>query len=366
MVFVCNTRNFDQISKTDLDAIANSGVPLSFFQTGVLKLGANNRSAIDRLANIGSIIFRENLPLPPSLFIEFVCSKTSGVSKQDYRMTLDGEPGMGKSYGSTYLGGRYGIEMADINGQDPKDYFSLDNCALLQDTEGVTRLMDECDKYQAVIIDDAGIAAGNRDFLTQSNKNMSAILQVCRTKRWFLIYNMPNRRHVDLQIRELVYAKGYIYKSFHSAGFNVVKINREQIDIANVNSKVMRRRLTLGGQKISFHLQYSPEILDPYKGLIAKYDMLRDAATDALIHERAVDEQESNEKITKKQKEWEDKIKLYYPVVKDHIETMKSSCAKLKRSTITAMTGLSDRDVLRLIAKYNVENPTVNLNDAST
>lgn len=350
MVFVFNTRNVKTMDQTIRDKIINAGVPISFYDTGVLHLGANNSKALRKLANIGTMITNYNLPLPPSLFTEFVCDRTSGKSKQDYRMTIDGEPGMGKSYVSTFLGGRYGIEMGDRFGQDPKDYFSLDNCALLQDTAGVSKLMDECEKFQCVVIDDAGIAAGNRDFLTQSNKNMSAILQVCRTKRWFLIYNMPNRRHVDLQIRELVYSKGYIYKSFHDAGFNVVKINREEINTSSSKNRDFRRRLTMGGKKISFYLSYSTDYLDPYKGLVEEYDILRDKATDDLIHERAGNEAEKKNPVNKKAEAWKSKLAKFYDYVS---KEYKAKGDAMKRSDIIIKTGLTDREVLKMIAIYN-------------
>lgn len=353
MVFVYNTRNVKDMDQCTMDKIINAGVPIDFYKTGVLHVGANNGKAVVRTANIGSYITFSDLPLPPSLFTEFVADRTTGKSKQDYRMTIDGEPGTGKSYVSTYLGGRYGIEMADRNGQDPKDYFSLDNCALLQDTAGVTKLMDECEDQQCVVIDDAGIAAGNRDFLTQSNKNMSAILQVCRTKRWFLIYNMPNRRHVDLQIRELVYAKGFIYKSYHNAGFNLLKINREVTELTSNKGNTFRKRLTFGGQKMSFYLAYSTDLLDPYKGLVAKYDELRKKATESLIHERAGAEEDRKNPVNKKKEEWKDKVSKYYEMVSATYKQHQADGTRFKRSDICCMTGMTDRDVVRMIAMIN-------------
>jgi len=203
-----------------------------------------------------------------------------------------------------------------------------------------------------VIIDDAGIAAGNRDFLTQSNKNMSAILQVCRTKRWFMIYNMPNRRHVDLQIRELVYAKASIYKSFHSAGFNVAKIHTETINTYGKSGKDYRHRLHLGeGNKpISFYGLYSPELLDPYKGLMERYDILRDEATDALIHERAGQEQLKKQPVDKKKARTEKLQKEYLDRTNPHINTMKELIAgnNFKRYVFMAQTGLRYNETARM------------------
>src|SRR5208283_2351177 len=143
-------------------------------------------------------------------------------------MTLDGDPGDGKSYSSCYLAARYAIEMADRFGQDPKDYFTLENCALLEDSEKISSILDEADKQQAIVIDDSGVAIDARSFQTKSNINTSKIWQTCRTKRWFTIFNVPRAHHVDVRIRELVNAKASIYHPYHSAGMNVLKIYSTQ------------------------------------------------------------------------------------------------------------------------------------------
>ena len=351
MVKVYSTRTAQTMDKEDRDDIINHGIPIELYTKGILNLGPNNRQALKNLVAIGKVIDTQKLPMFPSRFIEHVVDKTLGNSTQDYRITLDGEPGMGKSYTSTYFGARYGIEAAERTGKDPHDFFSLDTCALLQDTDGVTRLMDEAPKYSCVIIDDAGIAAGNRDFLTQSNKNMSAILQTCRTKRWFLIYNMPNRRHVDLQIRELVYSKAHIHFSCHEHGFNIVKLNRERIDTSNNKGDTYKHRLSFDGKKVNYFLAYSPDYLDAYKGLIAKYDELRDKATIDLIHERAAQETDRKNPKNSREDSWNNKMD-------EHYETVKTEClkgGKVNRTKLAATTGLNDRDIVKMIAIFNKE-----------
>lgn len=351
MVVVYSTDTAKTMDDVTKERIAEQGIPLELYTDGVVNLGANNSQALRNLVTIGSAIYDHKLPLPPSRFIEFVVNKTSGTSTQDYRITLDGEPGMGKSYTSTYFGARYAMRFAEKKGGDPQDYFSLDTCALLQDTEGVTRLMDEAPMYSCVVIDDAGIAAGNRDFLTQSNKNMSAILQTCRTKRWFLIYNMPNRRHVDLQIRELVYAKAHIHLSCHDKCFNVVKINRERVDTSSMKGEIRKQRLSFEKRKINYYLAFSTDFLEPYQGLIEKYDKLREQATNDLIHERAGQETERKNPKDKRAEAWNQKMD-------DHYEAVKAEClkgGKVNRSKLGAKTGLNDRDIVKMIAIYNKE-----------
>ena len=100
MVLVYNTRSVQSMDEKIRDSIINAGVPIEFYTRGILNIGANNRSALKRLANTGSLITKYGLPLPPSLFTEFVVDMTTGKSKRDYRITLDDEPGGGKSYTS--------------------------------------------------------------------------------------------------------------------------------------------------------------------------------------------------------------------------------------------------------------------------
>jgi len=184
MVLVYNSKSVKNMDETIRDAILAAGVPLSVYENGYVDLGPSNRSALKRFVNICSKISQNKLPIPPSPFIEFIVDRTTGKSKQDFMGILSGKKGMGKSWTGGYDCGRYAIEVADRWGQDPKDYFGLENCVLLEDVEGVTKILDEMEKHQAIMIDDAGVAIGNRDFATQKSKNLNKITMTCRTKRW--------------------------------------------------------------------------------------------------------------------------------------------------------------------------------------
>ena len=290
MVKVYNSRTSKTMCQEDIDAIFNAHVPIEVYTTGVANLGPANRSAITRFANIASAITEFDLPLPPSPLIELIADRTSGPSKQDFRLTLDGDPGDGKSYSSVYLAARYAMEMADRFGQDPKDYFSLDNCALLEDSEKITAILDEADKQQAIVIDDSGVAIDARTFQTKSNINNSKIWQTCRTKRWFTIFNVPRVHHVDVRVRELVNAKASIYRPYHAAQFNMLKIFSSIFSSRANNKKEVAVRLSMGGKKITYYAAYSPDLIDPYRGIVAKYDVARDEAALRLIHDIAGEE----------------------------------------------------------------------------
>jgi hypothetical protein len=328
----------DETKKSILDA----GVPLDIYTKGIVFLGPSNRSALRRQAEISSNIYKHKLPLPPSAFIELVVDRTTGKSKQDFRMTLDGDPGTGKSYTSTYLAGRYAMEAADRLGKDPTDFFTLENCALLEDTEKITTILDNASSQQAIVIDDAGVAADSRDFATTSSKNMGKIMQTCRTRRWFVIFNIPRLTHVDLRIRELVTAKANIYKSFHDGGFNLVKIHSSKITSRGYKKYEKNPRFILDGKKIDFFTSYSTDLLDPYKGMVKEYDEARDAAAERLIHMIAGEEHEANHPgPSKREIKEQEMMTKYFEKVKTMIEENASERAILKACPGLTLTYLS-------------------------
>ena len=337
MVTVYNSRTAKTMCQKDIDAILNAGVPIEAYTNGVANLGPANRSAITRFANLASDITKFNLPLPPSPLMELIVDRTSGTSKLDYRLTLDGDVGMGKSYTSVYLAARYAIEMADRFGQDPKDYFTLENCALLEDSEKISSILDEADKQQAIVIDDSGVAIDARSFQTKSNINTSKIWQTCRTKRWFTIFNVPRAHHVDIRIRELVNAKASIYRSYHAAQFNMLKIFSSIFTSRGNTKKEVAVRLSMGGKKITYYVAYSPDLLDPYKGIVAKYDVARDEAALRLIHDIAGEEKLiNNPGPSKREAKEQEMITKYMEKVKTMLEDEVS-----ERAIIKACPGLT-------------------------
>jgi len=337
------------MDQTIVDAIVAAGVPLSVYTNCYTDLGPANRSALKRFVNICSLISQNHLPLPPSPLIEFVVDRTTGESKQDFTGSIDGKKGKGKSYTGGYENGRYAIEVADRWGQDPKDYFSLDNCALLEDTEGITRILDEAEKYQAIMIDDAGVAVSNRDFATQKNKNLNKIMTVCRTKRWFVMQNAPMSSHIDLQQRELMDMIGHIYKSYHKDGFNIVKFNSSESVFRFGKKRVYEKRYSFYDRKIDFYCAYSPDVLDPFKGFTKKYEKQREEAANRLISEITVTEKERKNPISNRAKKRKENIEKYGQRIKDMLEEGRSA------RYITSKTGLTDHMINVIAAEMGMK-----------
>lgn len=311
MVKVFNFRTVASMSAEERQKIEWHHLLPMYFD-GFVDLGPANGSAVGRMARIAQTVLKYNLPLPPSSLAHFIVDQTTGRSKQDFRMTIDAKPGWGKSTSAFYFAARYAIEAADRFGQDPKDYFSLDTCALLQDTERLVQLLDETDNCSAVVIDDAGIASGSREFATLSNRNLNKIYQTCRTKRWFSTFTVPVITHIDLQIRELVNAKGRVYAKYHEDGFNLLKINESEISTTGKKNVEYKHRLApRGGKKIDFWAAYSTDLLDPYKDFMEKYNIARDKAASDLISLTAESEKDRKSGTTKRDKKYQDLLDKY-------------------------------------------------------
>lgn len=350
------------------EKIISLGIPIELYDNGYVTLGPVNKSSVTRFANMITQITKHELPFFQSRFTEMVVDRCTGKSKQDFREIIDSPPGSGKSYSALYGACRYAIEAADRYGQDPKDYFTIeDNCALLQDTDGITHLMDSLDKYQAVVIDDAGVSIGHKDALSKSSKNVDAIMATCRTKRWYVIFTAPMNKHMDLTIRELVYCRGNVFKSCHEAGFNIL----QQKTIAYKHHYRKGRteinpHYTFDDRRVEFYAYFSPEMLDPYKHIIDKYDKARDAAADSLIHDKAKEERQRKNPVNKleekSEKIWKEHSKKVYEMTHDSngqwlnrktVENRKGNTYSV--GAIASETGVNTRAIDKIIGRMKTE-----------
>lgn len=361
---IYNSTSVKNMSEEDLALIAGAGISQDVYTKGFIDLGAKNSTALKRLANLCTTIYKEHLPLPPSPFVEYIVERTAGVSKQDFSMTLDGKKGGGKSRTSIGIGCRYGITIADrINAVDdigakPTDYFSLDNCALLEDTKAIAKIMNNAKRQQLIVIDDASVALGSRDFAQQKNKNFNRLLTTCRTRRWAIILNVPMASHLDLQIRELVDAKASIYKSFHAGGFNMLKIMSSDVQFRLNKKQTYEKRFSFYGKKFDLWGAYSSDVFTDvyggcYNGYDDQYDSQRDQATTRILEETSAEEDEMADPRGKRDKKWDDLREKFGPEIATMI-TLPEFLNKNGKPIISAIcreTGLNDPQVCRLVAE---------------
>lgn len=315
------------------------------YQSGLVDLGPKNNSAIKKLANLAQEIVNDHTqngtPYPDSQFSEMIADLITGKDKQDFSIIISGDKGMGKSYSALYVAPRWADAVARKLGGTREDYFSLNNCCLLEDTDGINKILKISKKHQVIIVDDAGVAVGSRDFATTSNKNFNKLLSTCRTMRWCVILTVPMRSHLDKQVRELVSASAHVYKSFHAGGFNILKMGKVKI-LQNFKDKAIYPRFIFNDKKIEFWVAFSP---DPQ--LADEYDIKRDMASQRLIAESVTGEE--IERLTPRQKKWK-------MIVDEHFNTIK--IMKDKRMSMAAMTvecDLTERQVKKLLAMIRQE-----------
>ena len=266
--------------------------PTRMLEDGIIDLGCSNRSAIIRCANWAQDIVTNKKPIPRSPFCMWAAERVTSKDKQDLTIFISARKGKGKSYTALYLATRIADEIAEILGGSPSDYFTIENCALLMDSSKITHLLASKGKHQVLVIDDAGVGANNREFLSRGNINFNKIMMTCRTKRWIVIFTSVLKSHVDLNIREMSDVLINIYKSFHSGGFNICKAkSSDVIELPNNKNITISKRLVFGkkDKKIDFWVSFAPD-----KKLVDEYDKQRDIAADRIL-------EESNEELNVKQ-----------------------------------------------------------------
>ncbi len=313
---------------------------ISAYET--VPLGPANRSAIKRFANLCQEVVNSGQPVPGSAFARYVAERITGEDKLDFSFLLSGKKGTGKSWSSLYICWRIAQEIAKIRGGKYEDYFSLKNCALLEDVDGISRLLERTEKYQCVLIDDTSVAVGSRDFATKKSKDFNKIFTTCRTNRWFLILNTPVRTHVDLQLREMVDIVGTVYKPFHKGKFNLLKLSSIELSEYHQN-KAYNRRLHFGGQKIDFFAAFSPP-----REMADEYDVLREQAGRNIIISQNESEKEKKSGETLAEKNLRKRTEEYLPTILKEIE-------KNPQITVTRLANITglDRAGLRRICEHS-------------
>lgn len=245
--------------------------------SNIVHLGPKRPSCVKTFARIVRQMLRTKTPIPRSRFASYVSSRVTGEDKQDFSMIITGRKGSGKSYSSLRICQMIAKEHVTTLGGKPEDYFSIDNCCLLEDTEGINKIVKYSKKYQIILIDDAGVAIGSRDFATTNNKNFNKILSTCRTKRWVVLLNTPAKTHIDKQVRELVDCWASVFLPQHPWGFNIIKIHSISINEQKANHPYLKR-YEFDKQKVDMWA-----VLMPDKATVTDYDIRREAAAQRLI-----------------------------------------------------------------------------------
>jgi hypothetical protein len=248
-------------------------------ETGLCRLGAMNKSAIEKAADISAILSAKGIH-PKSLFLDMIADRlTDKISKNSATIILSGPLGSGKSYAAIGMAYRLSLILAERLKHPATDFFTLKNSAILSDPEGINELLKNSRKHQIILIDDSGVAFGNRDFFTKKSKDFNRLMAIARPMRWLIIFTTPLRSQIDLQLRQFANWNGSVYFSAHQHGFSILKMY--SVDVKEIGgNQTFTRKVILGGKKMDFLVFWGPP-----KELADEYDKLREATARRIIGE---------------------------------------------------------------------------------
>lgn len=110
---------------------------------------------------------------------------------QNWLCVITGDTGTGKSFSSLRLG--------SLIDED----FKIENVVF--DVKELIDLIEVRPPGSLLVLDEAGISFGSRDFMSKQNKVMSSVIQMFRFKQIALIWTLPDISMIDIQARRLMH-----------------------------------------------------------------------------------------------------------------------------------------------------------------
>ena len=110
---------------------------------------------------------------------------------QNWLCVITGDTGTGKSFSSLRLG-----SLVDED-------FRIENVVF--DVKELIDLIEVRPPGSLLVLDEAGISFGSRDFMSKQNKVMSSVIQMFRFKQIALIWTLPDISMIDIQARRLMH-----------------------------------------------------------------------------------------------------------------------------------------------------------------
>lgn len=135
---------------------------------------------------------------------EHVAKRITSQYNQNVTMIIVGDTGSGKSYAALSLASDVSTIVAEIKGGKPSDYFDVEKNISVINIEKFFDVLDNVQKWNTVILDDAGIGINARKFMDVINITMNNILQTYRTLNLFTILTVPQMFLIDKVSRSLV------------------------------------------------------------------------------------------------------------------------------------------------------------------
>lgn len=154
------------------------------------------------------------------VFAKIVCSNHN----KNIILLIEGKPGQGKSWASIRIATAASEYIAKYNGGNPWDYFTLDNVGIIM-PDDMLRVIQNIKKRNIVIFDDMGMAYSGRDWQSDGNKAMNAMIQTIRTDNNIIIITVPDAEWIDKIGRNILHFKIVMNEPLHDIGYSLGKLS---------------------------------------------------------------------------------------------------------------------------------------------
>lgn len=163
----------------------------------------------------------------PERLSKIFARTVTGRHIRDIKFMLVGPQGSGKSRSLLYLASECAREIAAAVGGSPEDYFPSDlRNVVIGSPEGHAELFQTMRKHAIIVLDDAGVSMNARNFATSYNRSMNDCFQTMRPNRNIVLISTPDTMTTDVIVRTMVNYYGEVSESYHSEGYNLVKVFR--------------------------------------------------------------------------------------------------------------------------------------------
>jgi nucleoside-triphosphatase THEP1 len=156
-------------------------------------------------------------------FSKYIAEVITGPNNQHASITINGRTGSGKSNAGLVLANNIAEHVAKIKGGAREDYFNINHVAIITNEE-ILSVMEINKKYSVIIIDDAGVGMGARNWQKEENKLLNNILMTMRTDNTCLIVTVPNSFMIDKIPRNLSHWFIEMESANFKKGFTTAKV----------------------------------------------------------------------------------------------------------------------------------------------
>lgn len=200
----------------------------------------------------------ENLSL---MLAKIITSKHN----QHALVRIVGKAGKGKSWTGLSLSYGVAVEVANILGGNPSDYFTMKKDLGVISKSEIKRVMTNPDPYTIKYLDDVAVAWNARKYKDEFNIDLNDLIQTFRPNHNLVIMTLQSGFLIDKVPRSLIHYQLEMVDNIFDYGVSTVKTF--ELELNEDNGKIYRHYLRGNGGTYVRHLIYAPpkEITDAYE-----------------------------------------------------------------------------------------------------